>query len=120
MKKFDSYETFCRELENATGYQVYDERTSSTGVKTPYIVCQRINSVDLFADNKPFIRRDNVAVNLHAFQKNKSVNGEKKKAEKKVESFLNDSGYIFDKDTDWLEEIELYKVTYGVEIWLTE
>ena len=50
----------------------------------------------------------------------KIFNIHKKKAEIKVEAFLNDSGYIFDKDTDWLEEIELYKVTYGVEIWLTE
>lgn len=117
MHKYADYETFLQELETETGYQVYDERTASSGVKTPYIVCQRINSENFLADNTRWLKRDNIQVNLHTFQRVHTSGGEKKKAEIKVESYLENQGYIFDTDTDWLENEELFVTTYGVQIW---
>lgn len=116
MKTFRSYERFLDDLEDYTGYQVYDQRTESTGVKTPYIVCQRISSDDFAADNRRYKKRDQVAINLHTYQPNRSTNGEKVEAEHKIEAFLEDSGVVFDREDQWIDDIELYRITYGVEI----
>ena len=37
-------------------------------------------------------------------------------AEKKLEDFLENCGYIFEKEDDWLDDINLYKISYEVEI----
>lgn len=116
MKKFNSYYDFLTQLENETGYQTYDQRTDSSGVNTPYIVVQRLSNDNYLADNKVLVKRDQLSVNLHTYQENHSSEGEKMTAEKKLEEFLEICGYLFDKDDDWLDDINLYKISYGVEI----
>lgn len=116
MKKFNSYEAFLDDLEEKTGYQVFDQRTDANGVKTPYIVAQRISNDDILADNQCLLKRDQIALNLHAYQKNRDSNGEKVKAEKKIEDYLMSVGSIFDRDDDWLDNIQLYVITYGFEV----
>nr|WP_297936269.1 hypothetical protein [uncultured Lachnoclostridium sp.] len=116
MKKFESYEYFLKDLEENTGYQVYDQRTDAHGVKTPYIVCQRVSNNDFHADNGILLKKDQISVNLHTFQKNYSLNGEKVKAEKKLETYLSECGSLFDRDEDWLDDINLYRISYGLEI----
>ena len=37
-------------------------------------------------------------------------------AEKKLEDFLENGGYIFEKEDDWLDDINLYRISYEVEI----
>lgn len=117
MIKFKSYEDFLDKLEMYTGCQVYDQRTDATGVETPYIVCQRLGNEDIMADNMRWIKRDNVAVNLHTYQANHVLTGERAETESKVENYLESIGLVFDKDFDWLDEIELHRTTYGVEVW---
>lgn len=117
MKKYKSYEHFLKDLEDATGYQVYDERTDSEGVKTPYIVCGRITNQDFLADNTIYLKRDMVNVLLFTVQSNHVKSGQRTKAEKKVEEYLSANGYLWDRDSDWLENAELHQTTYGIEVW---
>lgn len=117
MKKFKSYELFLDELEKATGYQVYDSRTDSTGVKTPYIVCGRIKNDDVKADNIIWLRRDMIDVLLFTIQSNHVKSGQRTKAEKKLEEYLSSCGFIWDKDTDWLEKAGLHQTSYSIEVW---
>lgn len=116
MKTFESYYDFLTQLENETGYQTYDQRTDSSGVETPYIVVQRLSSNNILADNKILVKRDQLSINLHTYQENHSSTGEKMIAEKKLEDFLGNCGYIFEKEDDWLDDINLYRISYEVEI----
>lgn len=116
MVKFKNYYDFLTNLEETTGFQTYDQRTDATGVKTPYIVVQRLSNNNYLADNKVLVKRDQLSVNLHTYQQNHSSTGEKVDAEEKIESYLETCGYLFDRDDDWLDDINLYKISYGVEV----
>lgn len=116
MKTFESYYAFLMDMENETGYQVYDQRTDKDGVHTPYIVCQRITNNDFYADNKRYLKRDQISVILHTYQANHTLTGEKVEAEKKIEDYLDKCGVLFDRDDDWLDDIQLYAISYGIEI----
>lgn len=113
---FEDYQDFLEKLEEATGYQVYDQRTDATGVKTPYIVCLRLGNEDFLADNKRWLKRDNININLHTYQANHEKEGERTTAENKVETYLEECGYIFDTDFDWLDDINLHRSTYSIEV----
>lgn len=117
MIKFESYEDFLNKLEENTGCQVYDERTDSTGVEAPYIVCQRMSNNDFLADNTRWMKRDSIVINLHTYQENHIVKGQRHQTEVVVETYLDNCGFIFDRDTDWLEDIDLYRTIYGIEVW---
>ena len=117
MKKFKSYEAFLDDLEKSTGYQVYDERTDSSGVKTPYIVCGRVTSNDIVTDNIILIEKDIVDVLLFTVQSNHVIKGQRTKAEAKLKEYLKGIGVIYDTDYDWLENAGLHKSSYTVEVW---
>ena len=117
MKKFKSYEAFLDDLEKSTGYQVYDERTDSSGVKTPYIVCGRLKDNNIVADNTVLVAKDIVDVLLFTVQSNHVIKGQRAKAEAKVKEYLKGIGSIYDTDYDWIENASLHKSSYTVEVW---
>lgn len=114
MRKFKNYEDFILKLQSELGIQVYDERTDKTGVKTPYIVCSRLQDSSIRADNIRFTRIDTIEAVLFSYQKNGVASGERSKAEAKISDWIEKNAVtIFDFDSAWQEEIQLHMSVFS-------
>lgn len=121
MKLYESYADFLQDLETG-GFegQVYDGRTTRTGVKTPYIVCINEYSRDYWADNARHVQSDDLTVMLLSFQDAKGKTSQRDKAKEKLEAFFTDRGVPFSSSETYLDEAELWQDRYDVRIFYGE
>ena len=120
---YKSWNAFLKELEAATGIQVFDMRTASKGVDIPYIVCGRTQTVPFYADNKIWYQQCMVDVLLFTYSPSDGKDDPQPVwtddtfvAEKMVKDYLQSKKINAEVDYSWMMEEQLLQTHYPISI----
>lgn len=117
MNLYSSFDEFRDALVDATGLKVYQYRTPKGKIGTPYIIIAEGTDNSFRADNSRYIESKYVDVFLFSYQAQDSNNTQKDIAEKALQNYFESNEIPFDKQTDWLESLQLFQTSFTVTIW---
>ena len=99
-------------LKNITGFSnkvAYRQFPQSAAPELPFIVYYVENSDNFGADNKVYLQKNEVTIELYT--KNKDVT-----SEGLVEKMLNDNDIFWNKYEEYIESEHMYQISYDITI----
>lgn len=91
-------------------YYQFDEGTAQT---PPYVVFFYSQDSDVYADNKNFVDKEQLNVELYTRYRDFDL-------EKQVEAVLESNDFTYDKQASFIDSEKLYQIAYEMEVIIDE